>query len=82
MDIPVAAGEREYSLEALRDLLSQRALPIVQPDVLRLGGIPRCSKLAHLAEAFNARVGSHFYKEIDIHWMAAVSNHLFLEYSP
>jgi L-alanine-DL-glutamate epimerase-like enolase superfamily enzyme len=82
MDIPVAAGEREYSLEAFRDLLAQRALPIVQPDVLRLGGISRCLKLAHLAETFNARVASHFYKEIDIHWMATVNNGLFLEYFP
>jgi len=82
MDIPVAAGEREYSLQAFRDLLERRALPIVQPDVLRVGGISRCLKLAHLAEVFNARVASHFYKEIDIHWMAAVSNGLFLEYFP
>lgn len=82
MNIPVAAGEREYSLEAFRELLDQRALPIVQPDVLRLGGISRCLKLSHLAEAFNARIASHFYKEIDIHWMAAVNNGLFLEYFP
>ncbi len=82
MEIPVAAGEREYSLQVFRDLLERRALPIVQPDVLRLGGISRCLKLAHLAEAFNAHVASHFYKEIDIHWMAAVSNGLFLEYFP
>jgi L-alanine-DL-glutamate epimerase-like enolase superfamily enzyme len=82
MDIPVAAGEREYCLEAFRDLLDQRALAIVQPDVLRLGGISRCLKLAHLAESFHARVASHFYKEIDIHWLAAVDNGLFLEYFP
>jgi len=82
MDIPVAAGEREYSLEAFRDLLDLRALSIVQPDVLRLGGISRCLKLAHLAESFHARVASHFYKEIDIHWLAAVDNGLFLEYFP
>jgi L-alanine-DL-glutamate epimerase-like enolase superfamily enzyme len=82
MDVPVAAGEREYSLDAFRDLLGQQALPIVQPDVLRLGGISRCVKLAHLAEAFHARVASHFYKEIDIHWLAAAGNGLFLEYFP
>jgi L-alanine-DL-glutamate epimerase-like enolase superfamily enzyme len=82
LPFPVAAGEREYSLPVFRQLLERRALPIVQPDVLRLGGISRCLRLAHLAEAFNARVASHFYKEIDIHWMAAAPNGLFLEYFP
>jgi len=82
LPFPVAAGEREYSLKAFRRLLERRALPVVQPDVLRLGGISRCVRLAHLAEVFNARVASHFYKEIDIHWMAAAPNGLFLEYFP
>jgi L-alanine-DL-glutamate epimerase-like enolase superfamily enzyme len=82
MPIPVAAGEREYSLQVFRQLLERRALPIVQPDVLRLGGISRCIRLAHLAETFHARVASHFYKEIDIHWMAAAPHGLFLEYFP
>jgi L-alanine-DL-glutamate epimerase-like enolase superfamily enzyme len=82
LPFPVAAGEREYSLQVFHSLLERRALPIVQPDVLRLGGISRSLRLAHLAEIFNARVASHFYKEIDIHWMAAAPNGLFLEHLP
>lgn len=80
IDIPVATGEREYSLTAFRELLARDAAAIVQPDVLRIGGITQCLKVAHLAEAFNRWVAPHFYKEIDVHILAALRNGLFLEY--
>ncbi len=82
IDIPLAAGEREYSIRAFRELLKLQAISIVQPDVLRIGGITQCAKLAHLAEVFYVRVATHFYKEIDIHFMASIANGLFLEYFP
>lgn len=81
-DIPIASGEREYSMGAFRELMSRNAISVVQPDVLRLGGITQCLKLAHLAEAYNLKVSAHFYKEIDIHYMAAIRNGIFLEYFP
>src|SRR5439155_9706925 len=48
--IPIAAGEREYSLEVFHRLLGRRHLAVVQPDVLRVGGITQWMKLARLAE--------------------------------
>jgi len=78
----IAAGEREYSLQAFRSLLDRRALSVVQPDVLRIGGITPWMKLAHLAEIFQVSVASHFYKEVDVHCMAAIPNGLYLEYFP
>jgi L-alanine-DL-glutamate epimerase-like enolase superfamily enzyme len=82
IDIPIACGEREYSIGAFRELLKRSAISVVQPDVLRIGGITQFVKLAHLAESFNVRVASHFYKEIDIHLLASMPNGLFLEYFP
>jgi L-alanine-DL-glutamate epimerase-like enolase superfamily enzyme len=79
-EIPIATGEREYLLTAFRELLARGAAAIVQPDVLRIGGISQCLKVAHLAEAFNRSIAPHFYKEIDVHVLAAVRNGLFLEY--
>jgi L-alanine-DL-glutamate epimerase-like enolase superfamily enzyme len=38
--------------------------------------------VAHLAEAFGRSVAPHFYKEIDVHLLAAIGNGLFLEYFP
>jgi L-alanine-DL-glutamate epimerase-like enolase superfamily enzyme len=39
-------------------------------------------KVAHLAQAFHRSVAPHFYKEIDVHLLAAIPNGLFLEYFP
>lgn len=80
IDIPLATGEREYSISNFKELLIRKGVAIVQPDILRIGGITQCMKLAHLAEAFNRRVATHFYKELDIHVMASIPNALFLEY--
>ncbi|MGH9455726.1 MAG: mandelate racemase/muconate lactonizing enzyme family protein, partial [Terriglobia bacterium] len=82
IDIPLATGEREYSISSFKELLIRKGVAIVQPDLLRIGGITQCMKLAHLAEAFNLRVAMHFYKELDIHVMASIPNGLFLEYFP
>jgi L-alanine-DL-glutamate epimerase-like enolase superfamily enzyme len=80
--IPIATGEREYSLGAFREILIRRAADIVQPDALRIGGLSQCVKVAHMAEAFNRQLAPHFYKEIDVHVLASISNGLFLEYFP
>jgi len=82
LEIPLATGEREYSLGAFRELMEQKGATIIQPDALRIGGITPWMKLAHLAETFHLRVASHFYKEIDIHVLASVRNGLFLEFFP
>jgi L-alanine-DL-glutamate epimerase-like enolase superfamily enzyme len=80
IDIPVATGEREYSVGAFREFLVKQGAAIVQPDALRIGGLSQCLKVAHLAEAFNRPVAPHFYKEMDVHVLAAVRNGLYLEY--
>lgn len=82
LDIPLATGEREYSLSNFREMLTRRAAAVIQPDALRIGGITQWMKLARLCEAFGVRVASHFYKEIDVHCLAACPNALFLEYFP
>jgi L-alanine-DL-glutamate epimerase-like enolase superfamily enzyme len=82
VDMPIASGEREYSMRAFRELLQRGAISIVQPDALRFGGISGCVKLAHLAEAYNAQVAPHFYKEIDFHLVASARNGTFIEYFP
>lgn len=80
--IPIATGEREYSMRAFRELLERGAISIVQPDALRFGGISGCVKLVNLADAYNAQVAPHFYKEIDIHIVAAARNGTWIEYFP
>jgi L-alanine-DL-glutamate epimerase-like enolase superfamily enzyme len=80
--IPIATGEREYSLGAFREILIRCAADIMQPDALRMGGLSQCIKVAHLAQAFNRQLAPHFYKEVDVHLLASINNGLFLEYFP
>lgn len=82
VDIPVATGEREYSLGAFRDMLVRQGAAILQPDALRIGGLSQMLKVAHLAESFGRSVAPHFYKEIDVHLLAAINNGMALEYFP
>jgi L-alanine-DL-glutamate epimerase-like enolase superfamily enzyme len=81
-NIPIATGEREYALDAFRELLTRNCASILQPDALRIGGLSQSVKVAHLAEAYHRCVAPHFYKEIDVHILAAINNGLYLEYFP
>src|ERR1700748_1755474 len=49
LDITVSAGEQTYTLAALADLISA-GVRMVQPDIVKMGGITgllRCAALAH-----------------------------------
>lgn len=49
LDITVSAGEQTYTLPALKDLI-EAGVRMVQPDIIKMGGITgmmRCAALAH-----------------------------------
>ena len=50
LDIPVGAGEQEFSLENMRRLISDRMVDIIQPDVCYIGGITRARRVAEMAD--------------------------------
>jgi L-alanine-DL-glutamate epimerase-like enolase superfamily enzyme len=53
LDVPVSAGEHEYTRWQFRDLILQAKVDIVQPDVVKCAGITEMKKIATLAETFN-----------------------------
>jgi len=59
--IPIAAGENEYTVHGFRNIFDKRALDIVQPDVIKTGGISQCRKIIALAEAHDVRVAPHSF---------------------
>ena len=50
LDIPIAGGECEYTRFGFRDLISRRAVDIVQPDTCRVGGLSEAKKIAALCQ--------------------------------
>lgn len=49
--VPIAAGERLYTLRAYQDLFKMRAADYIQPDISHAGGIMELKKIAAQAEA-------------------------------
>ena len=59
VDIPIAAGEQEYTSWQFRELILQGQVDILQPDVIKCGGITEFKKIAALADAFTRPVVTH-----------------------
>jgi galactonate dehydratase len=57
--VPVATGERFHRLGDFVDLLASRAVSIVQPETLNIGGVSGAKKASALAEAAEAFVALH-----------------------
>jgi galactonate dehydratase len=57
--IPFATGERMVTKWQFRDLLTQGAASLLQPDVTHCGGITELKAIASLAEAFYAGMLPH-----------------------
>jgi len=50
LDIPVAGGEQDNSLEQFGRMIAMRAVDIIQPDVGYVGGMTRARRVAEMAE--------------------------------
>jgi galactonate dehydratase len=59
--IPVATGERLFSVHDFIPLLETRAADILQPDLGSCGGISQCRKIAAMAEPFYVQIAPHVW---------------------
>lgn len=80
LDIPVASGELEYTIWGFRDLITSRAVDIIQPDATVLGGITEFMKVAAFAKAYHMPVSPHWEQEVHMHMVGALPNALWVEY--
>ncbi|MDP9846357.1 mandelate racemase/muconate lactonizing enzyme family protein [Streptosporangium lutulentum] len=64
VDIPIAVGESAYSIYDFRDLLIAGACDILQPNVVRVGGITPFLRIVELARTFGVPVYPHLLPEI------------------
>lgn len=73
----IAGGEALEGLSAFRDLISGRALDIVQPDISIAGGFTVCRKVEALATAHGVQVLPHMWGTsirlaATLHWQATI----------
>ncbi len=79
LDIPVLAGEKCYTRWQFRDLILQGNPDVIQPDVIKSGGITEVKKIATLGQTFFKTMAPHNTKPTlgtaaALHVMASCSN--------
>ena len=61
LDLPIAGGECEYTRFGFRELISRRAVDILQPDTCKAGGLSEAKKIASLAAAWGIPYVPHVW---------------------
>ena len=87
IDIPVAAGERLFTIFRFRELLDRGGADVVQPDMAHCGGMLEARKIAAIADAHYAAFAPHNANgEVSyasaVQLAACVPNFLVLEHFP
>lgn len=85
-DIPIAAGESEFTRFDFRDLVEARAVDVLQPDLAIAGGITEAMRIASLASAWNLGFAPHLWTgalgfTAGLHALAASTSGYIVEYS-
>ena len=84
LDLPIAAGESHSTRFSLKELISNRAVDIIQPDPLTSGGYTECRKIAAMAEVWEMPCTLHqswptLSTVINLHFAAATPNCLYAQ---
>ncbi len=82
---PIAGYETEAGLYGFRELISRRAVDIVQPDIAWTGGFSEGRRIAAYAQAHHLMVAPHSFATAvllvaSLHFAAAMPNALVLEW--
>ena len=83
--VPTAAGEELYLWDGFRELIEQRAVDIIHPDLLTSGGMLETKKIADYAERYGMPTALHFAGSpiafmANVHCAAAISSFVALEH--
>jgi len=79
-ETPIATGEIAASRHDFRDLIIQRAVDVLQPDVGVLGGVTEYMRVIRAAEVFGVAVAPHWHANLHVHLAAASTTCLAVEH--
>jgi L-alanine-DL-glutamate epimerase-like enolase superfamily enzyme len=79
LDIDVTGGEQDCQLSTWKRMIDMRAVDVVQPDIMYLGGLSRTLRVARMAEAAGLPVTPHcanlsMVTLFTLHLMRAIPN--------
>jgi L-rhamnonate dehydratase len=83
--VPIATGEKENTRFGFRDLMERGRLPIVQPDVARVGGLTEARRIAEMASLRGVTVIPHCWSTdilvaATLHFIASLKSCPYLEF--
>lgn len=82
LDIPIVAGENEYTRWGARDLVENHSCDIINMDTIKSGGLTEMRKVGALASAYHIPIAPHGYAHMNVHAVASIPNALVLETYP
>ena len=82
LDIPIVAGENEFTRWGTRDLIEHRSADILNLDTVMAGGITEHRKISVLASAYHIPVAPHGSPHMASHLLASTPNALIMETYP
>ena len=77
--IPIALGENLHTIHRFRDLIDSGAAAVLQPNVIRVGGITPFLEIAALIEASPAALAPHLLPEISGQLAMALPGEVHIE---
>ena len=77
--IPVTAGQSAYSLDAVRDLITEGSVDYCNFDASWAGGPSMWRKAAAIAYAFGVNMAHHEEAQVAAHLLASISNTSYVE---
>ena len=84
-EVPLAAGESNYTLDQAAPLVTDRTLSVLQPNITRSGGITETLRMARVAAAHGVAYAPHvgmsgiICEAASLHVAAAMSNTRIME---
>ncbi|MDA0786452.1 MAG: L-rhamnonate dehydratase [Proteobacteria bacterium] len=75
-----ATGEHEYSRYGFRELIKDRAIDVLQPDVMHVGGLTEVLRIAAMAAAYDIPVVPHCGGSYSYHFSITQAHSPFVEY--
>ena len=84
--VPVASGESLFGREGFWEMIADRAVDVLMPDVKHAGGIQECVRIAGLAEVMETPIAPHnpagpVSTAASVHLCSVIPNFLILEYA-
>ncbi|HZP82939.1 MAG TPA: mandelate racemase/muconate lactonizing enzyme family protein [Chthonomonadaceae bacterium] len=86
VDMRIAAGEEMATCYEYADLMDRGKIDVIQVDISRAGGLTESRRIAQMAHRRNLPCIPHAYSTgvllaASVHWVAAIPNGSFVEYT-